>query len=102
MDLLGKKVASFTTLDEVFSVSDGHGLVKTSSKSFADQVSQGRVIATGTRVNFVKQLHSFILGDAFLQYPFFGTYPHQLSIHQHVMLAAMDEALNFGLIGGHV
>ena len=39
MYLPGEKLASFTTSDEVFYVSDGHGPVKTSSKSFADQVS---------------------------------------------------------------
>ena len=37
--LLGEKLASFTTSDEVFCIGDGHGPVKTSSKSFADQVS---------------------------------------------------------------
>ena len=52
--LLGEKLASFTTLDEVFCIRDGRGPVKTSSESFADQVSRGRVVAVGTRVNFEK------------------------------------------------
>ena len=89
MYLLGKKLASFTTSDEVFNISDGRGPVKTSLESFADQVSRGRVIAIGTRVNFVKQLHS-IMGDAFLQYPILGTLPHQVIIYQHIMLASAD------------
>jgi len=42
------------------------------------------------------------LGDAFLQYPFLGTFPHQVPVYQHIMLAAMDEAFNFYLIGGYV
>ena len=52
--LFGKKLASFTTSDEVFDIRDGHGPVKTSSKSFANQCSRGHVIAAGTRVNFEK------------------------------------------------
>jgi len=52
--LRGKKLASFTTSDKVFSIGDGRGPVKTSLESFADQVSRGRVVATGTRVNFEK------------------------------------------------
>ena len=90
MYLFGKKLASLTTSDEVLCIGDGHGPIKTISESFADQVSRGRVIATGTRVNFVKQLHSFILGDAFLQYPFLGTLPHQVTVYQHVMLVSVD------------
>ena len=54
MYLLSEKLTSFTTLDEVFYVGDGRGPIKTNSKSFADQVSRGHVIATGTRVNFKK------------------------------------------------
>ena len=54
MYLLGEKLTSFTASDEVFYVGDGHGLVKTSSESFVDQVSRGRVVATGARVNFKK------------------------------------------------
>jgi len=50
--LLGKKLASFATSDEVFSVEDGRGPVKPNLESFDDQVSRGRMIATGTRVNF--------------------------------------------------
>ena len=50
--LLGEKLTSFTTLDEVFCVSDGRGPVKNSSESFADQVSRGHVISIGARVNF--------------------------------------------------
>ena len=34
--LLGEKLASFTTSDEVFCIGDGCGPVKTSSESFAD------------------------------------------------------------------
>ena len=52
MYLLGEKLTSFTTSDEVFCIGDGCGLVKTNSESFADQVSRGRVIATGDRVKF--------------------------------------------------
>ena len=52
--LLGEKLASFTTSDEVFYIDDGRGPIKTSSESFTDQISQGHVIATGTRVNFEK------------------------------------------------
>ena len=52
--LLGEKLASFTMSDEVFCIGDGRGPIKTCSKSFADQISRGRVIATGTRVNFGK------------------------------------------------
>ena len=54
MYLLGEKLTSFTTSDEVFYVGDGRGLLKTSLESFADQVSLGRVIAARTRVNFEK------------------------------------------------
>ena len=54
MYLLGEKLTSFTMSNEVFCIGDGHGLVKTSSKSFADQVSQGHVVAIGSRVNFEK------------------------------------------------
>ena len=50
--LLGEKLTSFTMSNEFFCVKDGHGLVKTSSKSLADQVSGGLMIATGTRVDF--------------------------------------------------
>ena len=42
------------------------------------------------------------MGDALLQYPFLGTFPHQVPVHQHVMLAATDEAFSFGLIGGYL
>ena len=42
------------------------------------------------------------MGDAFLEYTFLGTFPHQVPIHQHVMLAAMDEVFSFSLIGGYV
>ena len=52
--LLGEELTSFTAPDEVFCVGDGRGPVEASSESFADQVSQGRVIAAGTRVNFDK------------------------------------------------
>ena len=52
--LLGEKLASFTMSDKVFCIGDGHGLAKTSSESFADQCSRGRVVAAGTRVNFEK------------------------------------------------
>ena len=52
--LLGEKLASFKTSDEVFCIDDGRGPVKTSSESFVDQVSRGRVVATGARVNFKK------------------------------------------------
>ena len=48
MYLPGEKLASFTTLDEVFCVGDDRGPVKTSSESFADQVSRGHVVAVGT------------------------------------------------------
>ena len=48
------KECLFTTLDEVFCIEDGRGPVKTSSKSFADQVSRGHVVVAGTRVNFEK------------------------------------------------
>ena len=88
--------------DEVFYIGDGRGPVKTSSESFVNQVSRGHVIAVGTRVDFEKQLHSLFLGDAFLQYPFLDTFPHQVVIHQHVMLAAMDGAFSFDLIGGYI
>ena len=54
MYLLGKKLTSFTISDEVFYIGDGHGLIKNCSKSFVDQVSGGRVIATGTKVDFKK------------------------------------------------
>ena len=64
--LLGEKLASFTTSNEVFCIGDGRGPVKPSSESFADQVSRGRVVAVGTRVNFEKQLYFLFLGDAFL------------------------------------
>ena len=90
MYLFLEKLASLTTSGEVFCIGDGRGLIKTSSESFVDQVSRGRVIATGTRVNFVKQIHSFVLSDAFLQYPFLGTLPHQVTVYQHVMLALAD------------
>ena len=40
-----EKMASFTTSDEVFCIGDGGGPVKTSLESFADQVSQGHVVA---------------------------------------------------------
>ena len=88
--LLGEKLASFTASNEVFYIGDGCGPVKTDSKSFADQVSRGRVIAIGTRMNFMKQLHSFVLRDALLQYPFLGTLPHQVTVHQHIVLASVD------------
>ena len=52
--LLGEKLASLASSNEVFCIGDGHGPVKTSSESFADQCSRGRVVATGTRVNFEK------------------------------------------------
>ena len=52
--LLGEKLASFTTSDEVFCIGDGRGPVKTSSERFADQCSRGRVVAARTRVNFEK------------------------------------------------
>ena len=42
------------------------------------------------------------MGDAFLQYPFLGTFPHQVPIHQHVMLATVNEAFSFSLVGGYV
>ena len=42
------------------------------------------------------------MGDAFLQYPFLGTFPHQVPVHQHVMLAAVNEAFSFGLVSGYV
>ena len=42
------------------------------------------------------------MGDAFLQYPFLGTFPHQVPIYQHVMLAVMDYTFGFSLIGGFV
>ena len=54
MYLLDEKLISFTMSDEVFCIGDGRGLVKTSSESFADQVSQGHVVVVGTRVNFQK------------------------------------------------
>ena len=54
MYLLGEKLTSFTMPDEVFYVGDGRGLVKTSSESFADQVSRGHVISIGARVNLKK------------------------------------------------
>ena len=41
-------------LDELFYIGDVRGLVKTSLKSFANQVSRGRVVAVGTRVHFEK------------------------------------------------
>ena len=66
MYLLGEKLTSLTTSDEVFYVGDGRGPVKTSLESFADQVSRGRVVLAGTRVNFEKYFHSLFLGDAFL------------------------------------
>jgi len=50
--LLGEKLTSFTTSDDVFCVGDGLGPVKTSSESFVDQVSGGHVIAIGARVYF--------------------------------------------------
>ena len=43
--LFSEKLASFTTSDEVFCIGDGHGPVKTSSESLADQVSRGRMVA---------------------------------------------------------
>ena len=52
MYLLDEKLTSFTMSDEVFYIRDGCGPVKASLESFVDQVSGGRVIATGTRVNF--------------------------------------------------
>jgi hypothetical protein len=52
--LLGEKLASFTMTDDVFCIGDGRGPIKTSSESFANQVSGGRVVATGARVNFKK------------------------------------------------
>ena len=42
------------------------------------------------------------MGDVFLQYPFLGTFPHQVPVHQHVMLAAMVEAFSFNLISRYV
>ena len=51
---LGEKWTAFTMSDMVFYIGDGRGPIKTCSESFADQVSRGRVIATGTRVNFKK------------------------------------------------
>ena len=54
VNLLGEKMTSFTTSDEVFCISDGHGPIKNYSESFVDQVSGGRVIATGTKVDFKK------------------------------------------------
>ena len=42
------------------------------------------------------------MGDTFLQYPFLGTFPHQVPIHQHVMLAVTNEAFSFGLVSGYV
>ena len=36
VNLLGKQLTSFTTLDEVFCIGDGRGLVKTSLESFAN------------------------------------------------------------------
>ena len=52
--LLGKKLASFTTSDEVFCIGDSRGLVKNSLESFANQCSRGRMVAAGTRLNFEK------------------------------------------------
>ena len=90
MYLLGEELTSFTALNEVFYVGDGRGPVEASSESFANQVSQGRVIAAGTRMNFVKQIHSFVLRDVLLQYPFLGTLPHQVTVYQHVVLTSVD------------
>ena len=39
------------------------------------------------------------MDDAFLQYPFLGALPHQVTIYQHVMLTSANEAFSFGLIG---
>ena len=52
--LLSEELASFTTSDEVFCISDGYGLIKTSSESLAGQCSRGRVVTAGTIVNFEK------------------------------------------------
>ena len=54
MCLLGNKLASFTASDKVLCIGDDRGPVKTSSESFADQVSRGHVVAIGTKVNFEK------------------------------------------------
>jgi hypothetical protein len=39
---------------------------------------------------FQEVVSILLLGDVFLQYPFLSTFPHQVPIYQHVMLAAMD------------
>ena len=42
------------------------------------------------------------MGDAFLQYSFLDIFPHQVPIHQHVMLAAVNEVFSFNLVDGYV
>ena len=54
MYLPSEELSSFTTSNEIFCISDGCGPIKTSSESFANQVSGGRMIATGAKVNFKK------------------------------------------------
>jgi hypothetical protein len=49
--LFGKELASFAPLDEVFSVSHGHGPVESRSVCLADQISGCRVAATFAAVN---------------------------------------------------
>ena len=41
------------------------------------------------------------MGDAFLQYPFLGTFPDQVAVHQHIMLASTDLEFGFSLVGGY-
>jgi hypothetical protein len=52
MYLLGKKLTTLTSSNEIFRIGDGRGPVKTRSESFVDQCSRSRMIAIGARVNF--------------------------------------------------
>jgi hypothetical protein len=53
------ELASFASLDEVFSVYHGRGPVETQSICFADQIGVCRVAATLSIVNFSQELDPF-------------------------------------------
>jgi hypothetical protein len=54
--LFGKELTSFASLYEVFGISHGHGLVKTRSVSFTDQIGGCRVAATLATIDLSEEL----------------------------------------------
>jgi hypothetical protein len=76
--LLGEVLASLAPSNEFLSISQGCGLIESSSQSLADQRARRHVVVADAFVDLLQDVLTFFSGDALHEYSRSGAPPVEL------------------------